>query len=53
MDSDDVTMEISKTRELAQRLAIRGTPTFVMGGQLVRGYVPLDAMQQIVNEERG
>jgi hypothetical protein len=24
-----------------------------MGGQLVRGYVPLDAMQQIVNEERG
>lgn len=53
MSSDDVTKEISETRALAQRLQIRGTPTFVMGGQLVRGYVPLDAMQQIVNEERG
>ncbi|MGB7318288.1 MAG: DsbA family protein [Planktotalea sp.] len=53
MDSDEVTREIDETRALAQRLQIRGTPTFVMGGQLVRGYVPLDAMQQIVDQERG
>ncbi len=53
MGSDDVTKEIDDTRALAQRLAIRGTPTFVMGGQLVRGYVPIDAMKQIVNEARG
>ena len=52
MDSEEVEKEISETRALAQRLQIRGTPTFVMGGQLVRGYVPLDAMQQIVKEER-
>ena len=52
MDSQEVEKEISETRALAQRLQIRGTPTFVMGGQLVRGYVPLDAMQQIVKEER-
>lgn len=53
MDSDEVTREITQTRELAQRLQIRGTPTFVMGDRLVRGYVPLDAMRQIVGEERG
>lgn len=53
MGSDDVTREIAETRELAQRLQIRGTPTFVMGDQLVRGYVPLDAMQQIIDDERG
>ena len=52
MDSEEVTKEINDTRALAQRLSIRGTPTFVMGGQLVRGYVPLDAMKQIVGEER-
>lgn len=53
MDSEEVNREITETRALAQRLQIRGTPTFVMGGQLVRGYVPLDAMQQIVDDERG
>ena len=53
MDSEEVTKEINETRALAQRLQIRGTPTFVMGDQLVRGYVPLDAMQQIIDEERG
>lgn len=53
MDSDDVSKEIADTRALAQRLKISGTPTFVMGGQLVRGYVPLNGMQQIVKQERG
>lgn len=53
MDSDAVTQEIAETRALAQRLQINGTPTFVMGDQLVRGYVPLDGMRQIVAQERG
>lgn len=53
LDSEEVNREISETRALAQRLQIRGTPTFVMGDQLVRGYVPLDAMQRIVSDERG
>ena len=34
------------------RGAISGTPTFVVGGTMVRGYVPLEAMQQIVAEQR-
>lgn len=53
MKSDAVREEIAQTRELAQRLQIRGTPTFVMGDQLVRGYVPIDGMRQIIAEERG
>lgn len=53
MDSDEVSLEIQKTRELAQRLQITGTPTFVMQDDMLRGYVPLDQMREIVAAIRG
>ncbi len=43
---------ISDNHALAQRLQITGTPTFVMEDQLVRGYVPLGGMVEIVEELR-
>ena len=52
MPSDAVTQEITETRALAQRLQVNGTPTFVIGSQMLRGYAPLDAMRQIVEGER-
>jgi len=52
MNGESVQTIIGKNRALAQRLGISGTPSFVFGGQMVRGYVPLDAMQGIVAEER-
>ncbi|WP_106355749.1 DsbA family protein [Yoonia maritima] len=52
MDSDEVTAIITKNRELGQQMQISGTPTFVIEDQLLRGYVPLDAMEQIVAEIR-
>ncbi|AXI55255.1 hypothetical protein SuNHUV7_29530 (plasmid) [Pseudoseohaeicola sp. NH-UV-7] len=52
MDSDAVTQEIARTRALAQRLQINGTPTFVMEDQLLRGYLPLDQMQALVADLR-
>lgn len=52
MQSDEVNRRIADTRALAQSLQISGTPTFVFGGQMVRGYAPLDAMRGIVAEER-
>ena len=52
MDSDSVTEQLASTRALAQALQINGTPSFVMGDQLIRGYVPLDAMQEIIAEAR-
>ncbi|SHH23755.1 DsbA family protein [Marivita hallyeonensis] len=52
MDSDAITEQLAETRDLARALQINGTPSFVMGDQLVRGYLPLAAMQQIVDETR-
>lgn len=52
LDAPEVDAEIRKTHELAQILQINGTPTFVFGEQMIRGYVPLNAMEQIVADQR-
>lgn len=52
MDDDAVSTRIVENRALAQRLKINGTPTFVLGDELLRGYLPLDAMRQLVGEAR-
>ncbi|KFE35042.1 DsbA family protein [Thioclava atlantica] len=52
MNDAAVTDELRKTYQLAQRLQISGTPGFVIGGQLLRGYAPEAAMAQMVAEER-
>ena len=46
---DDV---IEANYALAQAMQISGTPTFVMGRQLVRGFLPEDAMAALIAEER-
>ena len=48
MDSDEVTNVITQNRQLGQLMQISGTPTFVIEDQMLRGYVPLDAMEQLV-----
>ena len=52
MESDDISRIIAENRALAQALAISGTPTFVIGDQLVRGYIPGDQMELVVAEVR-
>ncbi|MFC4213855.1 DsbA family protein [Pseudophaeobacter arcticus] len=52
MDSEAVTNELRRTRALAQNLAISGTPTFVLGNQLLRGYLPADQLKIMVDEQR-
>ncbi|WP_420586817.1 DsbA family protein [Ruegeria sp.] len=52
MESDQVTEEIRSTRELAQRMQISGTPSFVLGTEMLRGFLPADQMQQIANGVR-
>ncbi|MEM7320817.1 MAG: DsbA family protein [Pseudomonadota bacterium] len=49
MDSDEVSEEIARTRALAQQLNISGTPTFVLETELLRGFLPADQLQEIVN----
>ena len=53
MDSHEVTAEIAKTRALADRLRISGTPTFVLEDEMLRGYLPYDQMMALVEEKRG
>lgn len=52
MKSDAVTDIIKANHAMADKLQISGTPTFVVGDQVIRGYMPLDAMQQLVADER-
>lgn len=52
MNSDEVTAVIAQNRALGQRLNISGTPTFVMGDQILRGYLPLAQMQAIAKDIR-
>ena len=52
MDSEEVTSELRRTRALAQKMAISGTPTFVLGNELLRGYLPADQMEIMVAEIR-
>ena len=52
MDSDAVTQVIAANHALGQRMQISGTPSFVMGDQMLRGYLPQEAMQQIADEIR-
>ena len=52
MDAPEVTAVIQANHALAQTLDISGTPTFVIDGTMLRGYVPLDGMREIVAEQR-
>lgn len=52
MNSPEVGRRITQTRALAQAMQINGTPSFVFGDQLLRGYAPLATMQQIVADAR-
>jgi protein-disulfide isomerase len=52
MEDPEVERRLAETRALAQKLAIAGTPTFVVEDRMVRGYVPLEAMKGLVGEAR-
>ncbi len=52
MESAEVGAVITKNRELAQKLQISGTPTFIFQDQMVRGYIPLAEMETLIAELR-
>ncbi len=52
MSSDKVDAILGANHALARRLQISGTPAFVMGEVLARGYMPLAQMEQFVEEIR-
>ncbi|MDV7141090.1 DsbA family protein [Tropicimonas sp. TH_r6] len=52
MNAPEVDAILAGNHALAQRMQISGTPTFVVGDQLLRGYLPYDGMQQVVEQVR-
>jgi protein-disulfide isomerase len=52
MDDPEVDRRLAATRALAETLAISGTPTFVLGDRMLRGYLPPEAMQALLAEVR-
>ena len=51
-DTPEIDAIIAENHALAARLQISGTPTFVVGNQLLRGYLPYDGMKEVVEEAR-
>lgn len=52
MNDDVVTAAIASNHALGRQMNISGTPTFIIGTEMIRGYVPLAGMQQIVDSAR-
>lgn len=52
MEAPAVAGKIKRNYELARKLKINGTPGFIIGGQIVRGYVDYSALRQLVEEAR-
>lgn len=52
MAKPEVMAVIEANHALAQTMEINGTPTFVIDQTMVRGYVPLDGMRDIVEGQR-
>lgn len=47
-----IDQKIAKTYELAKALGLQGTPSFVIGDRIMRGYIDFDAMQGAVAAAR-
>ena len=52
MDSAEVTQILQMNRALGQAMQISGTPSFVVGDEMLRGYLPLASMQELVASKR-
>ncbi|TQS72485.1 DsbA family protein [Rhodobacteraceae bacterium] len=53
MGSDEVEQVIEANYELAQQMGLSGTPSFVIGDEMLRGYAPQETMAKIVEDQRG
>ena len=50
--SEKVQALLKQKTDVAAKLAITGTPAFVIGDQIIRGYIPADAMQTMIKDLR-
>lgn len=52
MASAQVDEHIQQTRDLAEALSVTGTPAFVIGNQLVAGFLDAEQFQELIEEAR-
>lgn len=52
LDDPEIDRRIAANHDLGRALSISGTPTFIIGEKLVRGYLPLEEMRQVVDLSR-
>lgn len=52
MDRPEIAENIRRTYSLARQLEINGTPGFVIGDRIVRGFVEYDQLREMVENER-
>lgn len=48
----EVQASLAKHSEIAQALRISGTPGFIVGDQIVRGYLPYEGMKAVISDMR-
>lgn len=51
-DSPEIKGRIDDTRALAASLDLTGTPSFIIGNSVQRGFLPLNVMQELVRQQR-
>lgn len=49
MESKEVYTILDSNYRLAEKLNIRGTPTFIIGTEIIRGYKNIEELQEIIN----
>ncbi len=52
IQNPEIAANIRETYGLARRLDISGTPAFIIGDTIVRGFLPYDSLKEIVEEQR-
>ncbi|MEM7213237.1 MAG: DsbA family protein, partial [Pseudomonadota bacterium] len=43
---------LNRNYQLAQSLGLQGTPAFIVGSEVIRGYLPVDDMLSAINDAR-
>jgi protein-disulfide isomerase len=51
-DSTEIDDRLQQNYQLAQALGLQGTPAFIVGDQVIRGYLPSDELEAAVEEAR-
>lgn len=52
LEEPEIAEQIRRTYALARNLEINGTPGFIIGDEIVRGYVPYDTLRELVETAR-